>query len=58
MGKFRVQVERMNSRIKVFNAASFFRGNLGSIDFHKEIFFAICLVLNLELDFKPLNKPN
>jgi len=52
IGNLRQNVERMNNRIKVFNAAARWRGRREN---HRDVFFAICHLVNLELDATPLN---
>jgi len=52
MNYLRQNVERMNNRIKIFNAAAKWRGRR---DNHAYIFLAICYITNLELEVHPLN---
>ena len=55
MGYLIQNVERMNNRIKIFNAAGLWRGKK---NFHKYIFHACCYITNLELEVTPLNGGN
>jgi len=48
----RQNVERMNNRIKIFNAAARWRGRKEN---HAHVFLAICYITNLELEVHPLN---
>jgi len=52
MNYLRQNVERMNNRIKIFNAAARWRGRKEN---HAYIFLSICYITNLELEVHPLN---
>jgi hypothetical protein len=52
IGDLRLNVERMNQRIKIFSAARRWRGKRHQ---HKYFFRAICYITNLELECQPLS---
>lgn len=52
MSFLRQNVERMNRRIKIFEAAKSYRGCRMN---HSSVFFACCYLTNLELEVTPLN---
>jgi len=52
MNYLRQNVEKMNNRKKIFNAAARWRGRREN---HAYIFLAICFITNLELEVHPLN---